>query len=322
MNASYVSQELIAIRSRTRKFTGASGVLHVILLLMAYLLRSAAGGGGGLVEIGWIEQADILPTAPKTTSPPSEASAGWAVSDHKAEERFVRKVEEADVALESQKARETQDRIKERLATLQNAEIGRKLQIAGVTTPSIATRPALAGMPGADGIPGPGGSGKGGLVRSPGNGTGTGTGSGPIELSRSPVSPARPAIAEIQSPEVASASRPQPAKTSETAARRQLAGMTLTGQIADRPLITYGRPVYPEWAKREGVEGSSTIYFVVLPDGSVKERVVVQKTAGFEDFDENAIEALLAWRFEPLRGSNPGEQWGTITFHYRLSEAQ
>jgi TonB family protein len=98
--------------------------------------------------------------------------------------------------------------------------------------------------------------------------------------------------------------------------------MTLTGQIADRPLITYGRPVYPEWAKREGVEGSSTIYFVVLPDGSVKERVVVQKTAGFEDFDENAIEALLAWRFEPLRGSNPGEQWGTITFHYRLSEAQ
>ena len=80
-------------------------------------------------------------------------------------------------------------------------------------------------------------------------------------------------------------------------------------------------PVYPDWAKREAVEGSVTLYFVVRPDGSVKENVLVQKTAGFEDFDESARTALRAWRFEPLHGGRTGEQWGTITFHFRLREA-
>ncbi|HKW51630.1 MAG TPA: energy transducer TonB, partial [Candidatus Eisenbacteria bacterium] len=80
-------------------------------------------------------------------------------------------------------------------------------------------------------------------------------------------------------------------------------------------------PVYPEWAKREAVEGSVTIYFVVRPNGSVKENVMIQKTAGFGDFDENARVALRGWRFEPLRGGRTGEQWGTITFHFRLRDA-
>jgi TonB family protein len=53
----------------------------------------------------------------------------------------------------------------------------------------------------------------------------------------------------------------------------------------------------------------------------VKENVVIQKTAGFGDFDENARLAIRAWRFEPLRGGRTGEQWGTITFHYRLRSA-
>ena len=79
-------------------------------------------------------------------------------------------------------------------------------------------------------------------------------------------------------------------------------------------------PVYPEWAKHDGVEGIVTLYFVVRADGSVRENVLVQRTAGFEDFDENARLALRAWRFEPLRGGRTGEQWGTITFQYRLRD--
>jgi TonB family protein len=80
-------------------------------------------------------------------------------------------------------------------------------------------------------------------------------------------------------------------------------------------------PEYPEWAKREAVEGSVTLYFVVRSDGTVKENVVIQKTAGFGDFDENARLALRGWLFEPLRGGRTGEQWGTITFHFRLRDA-
>ena len=93
----------------------------------------------------------------------------------------------------------------------------------------------------------------------------------------------------------------------------------MSGPVADRPLVSYSKPAYPEWAKREAVEGSVNLYFVVEPDGTVRTNVMIQKTSGFEDFDRNATNALLAWRFEPLESSATGEQWGTITFHYRLS---
>src|SRR5258706_12735558 len=93
------------------------------------------------------------------------------------------------------------------------------------------------------------------------------------------------------------------------------------GPVADRTILSRPTPVYPEWAKSEGVEGSVTLYFVVRPDGTVKENVLVQKTAGFEDFDDSARTALRAWRFEALRGGGAGEQWGTITFHFRLRDA-
>ena len=93
------------------------------------------------------------------------------------------------------------------------------------------------------------------------------------------------------------------------------------GPVADRPVIQYTKPIYPEWAKRDAVEGSVTLYFVVRPDGTIKENVLVQKTAGFEEFDDNARAALRAWRFQPLTGGRTGEQWGTITFHFRLREA-
>jgi TonB family protein len=63
-----------------------------------------------------------------------------------------------------------------------------------------------------------------------------------------------------------------------------------------------------------------TLYFIVRPDGSVKENILVQKTAGFGDFDDSARTALAAWRFAPLTAGRIGEQWGTITFHFRLKD--
>jgi TonB family protein len=97
-----------------------------------------------------------------------------------------------------------------------------------------------------------------------------------------------------------------------------VAGAALIGPVADRPILAHTVPIYPEWAKRDGVEASVTLYFVVRVDGGVRENVLVQKTAGFEEFDDNARTALRAWRFEPLHGGRLGEQWGTITFHFRL----
>jgi len=175
--------------------------------------------------------------------------------------------------------------------------------IAAIDTPSPVGKPKLAGVdtdvrrPKAET-----------LVRR------QGTASTPIELSRSK--------ARIQKADVLVApptsDRPERAPAQTSDASRELAGARMTGPVADRPIVSYTSPDYPEWAKTEGVEGSVMIYFVVLPDGKVKENVMVQRTSGFADFDQNAVDAILAWRFEALGGGKTGEQWGTILFHYRL----
>jgi TonB family protein len=100
--------------------------------------------------------------------------------------------------------------------------------------------------------------------------------------------------------------------------REILAGITLSGPVADRALVSYRAPEFPEWAKSEGVEGSVRVHFEVLPNGRVKENALVDRTSGFRDFDRNALLALLDWRFEPLERGAVGEQWGSITVNYRL----
>jgi TonB family protein len=107
-------------------------------------------------------------------------------------------------------------------------------------------------------------------------------------------------------------------KTDDATAQRIIEGARLVGPVADRQLVSYRLPTYPEWAKSEGVEATVKLYFVVLPNGRVKENILIQKTSGFQDFDQNAIKALQTWRFEPLTGGKTGEQWGSISFNYRL----
>jgi len=128
-----------------------------------------------------------------------------------------------------------------------------------------------------------------------------------------------PTLASAPAPKATSASA-EPANTGAVSGRRTLSGASIAGPIADRPVLSYRKPVYPDWAKKEAVGGSVTLYFIVRPDGTVKENVLVQQTAGFEDFDESARTALKAWRFAPLAAGRTGEQWGTITFHFRLQE--
>ena len=112
--------------------------------------------------------------------------------------------------------------------------------------------------------------------------------------------------------------KPAAAPDLDAAARRSLAGADLVGEVADRPIVSHVMPVYPEWAKDQAVEGTVTLRFFVLPDGRVKENIQVERTAGFADFDANAVAALSQWRFAPLTGGAAAEQWGSITFRYRL----
>jgi TonB family protein len=140
----------------------------------------------------------------------------------------------------------------------------------------------------------------------------------PADLKRGPVETKRTAAAVVPATVEKSTATAAAMPDMESVARRTLEGAELAGQIANRPVITHTMPVYPEWAKSQAVEATVTLYFVVLPDGRVKENIQVQKTAGFSDFDLSAVSALRKWRFEALTGGAANEQWGTITFRFRL----
>ncbi len=101
---------------------------------------------------------------------------------------------------------------------------------------------------------------------------------------------------------------------------RNLGGATLSGLVADRGVLEHTMPTYPAWAMSQAVEATVTLSLRVRPDGLVNQNVQIQKTAGFEDFDRKAIEAIRQWRFESLTGHDAREQWGTITFRYRLND--
>jgi len=298
MNGMMLSQELSTIGRRTRRIMGVSAGIHVLVFVCLAMFQRFAPAEPAITEITWLD-------APVMTATPSAPPAATA----RALERvsFRREAPTGDVSPDPQNIEAFEDRLNERLASLQSAASDRPTAISALEMPAPPKRAILAGVS-ADR-----------RVR-------------PATLTRATRASPRPVALRREAPKIQAAAMAMPAipepspvrEPVENAAaeiRRTLADMQLAGPVADRPLVSYAVPRYPDWAKRDAVEGSVNIYFVVMPDGKVKGNVMVQKTSGFEDFDRNATDALLAWRFEPL-GGGTGEQWGTITFHYRLSSRQ
>jgi TonB family protein len=300
-------------RLRTRKTMAVSLIVHALILFWITTIKSAVEDLPVVTEVLLLEPGDLMaaPAAAAVAPAPAQSQTvrGMAVQNPQ-DVHFTRMNRDADVSLEPRSDTALQDQLNSRLATLQRDN--KPLPI-GTATGSVSSLfgsgPATVGTPG--------GTGTAPVKLTRGSG-----GSGPpLELSRggTPGAPAALSAATVSGAGKSQASAPSQA--GEATAQRTIAGASLMGPVADRPVLFYTLPTYPEWAKREAVEGSVTLYFVVRPDGSVKENVLVQKTAGFGDFDENARNALRAWRFEPLKGGRTGEQWGTITFHFRLRSA-
>jgi protein TonB len=86
-----------------------------------------------------------------------------------------------------------------------------------------------------------------------------------------------------------------------------------------RPLGGYQtKPRYPEAARRQGLEGVTLLKFEVLTTGRVGQ-VLVERSAGYADFDEAAVEAVKGWRFEPARrGSQSVTVWVTLPVRFEL----
>jgi protein TonB len=86
-----------------------------------------------------------------------------------------------------------------------------------------------------------------------------------------------------------------------------------------RPLGGYQTtPRYPESARRQGVEGITTLRFVVLANGHVGQ-VAVARSAGHIDLDRAAVEAVRTWRFQPARrGREAVDVWVTLPVRFEL----
>jgi len=86
-----------------------------------------------------------------------------------------------------------------------------------------------------------------------------------------------------------------------------------------RPLGGYQtKPRYPEAARREGIEGVTTLRFQVLATGRVGS-VVVARSAGHPELDRSAIEAVKTWLFEPARrGKEAVTVWVVLPVRFSL----
>lgn len=94
---------------------------------------------------------------------------------------------------------------------------------------------------------------------------------------------------------------------------------TITGPLKDRKIEQQVIPSYPAWAQAKGIEAAVVLQFTVLPDGTVKNTIVVQRTSGYPQLDEEAIKALRKWKFVALPDDENREEVGFITFNFSLS---
>lgn len=78
-------------------------------------------------------------------------------------------------------------------------------------------------------------------------------------------------------------------------------------------------PRYPESARRAGIEGVTTLRFLVLANGHVG-TIHVEHSAGHMDLDRAAIDAVKTWLFEPARrGKEPVPVWVTLPVRFGLT---
>jgi len=311
VTAAAMRLDLDACKARTRWTMSVSAVVHVLIMLWIALAPVITPNLPALTEITLMDPGELAsgsPT-PSTAAPAPRTEPGTAVRN--VEDESFRRLVRGEITPEPESPTALNDRLASRLATLQRDASPPVLSVQAPSTPS-----ALWGAPAV----GPSGEGTGGSARIALHRGGGGSGPA-LQLTRG--GGHGTALATVASAGLPAASKAaaNPARGGDATARRSLAGATLMGPIADRPVLAYTKPIYPDWAKRDGVEGSVTLYFVVRSDGSIKENILVQKTAGFEDFDESARNALRVWQFAPLSGGRTGEQWGTITLHFRLREA-
>ncbi|RKY30815.1 MAG: hypothetical protein DRP67_03770 [Candidatus Omnitrophota bacterium] len=89
----------------------------------------------------------------------------------------------------------------------------------------------------------------------------------------------------------------------------------IEGPGGKRRIIYKVSPEYPEWAKKEGIEGNVRIKFWISPQGKVVDTEIIT-SSGYPELDLIAEAFLRKWIFEP--STENYNVWGIITFRFRL----
>jgi len=80
-------------------------------------------------------------------------------------------------------------------------------------------------------------------------------------------------------------------------------------------------PVYPEIARRAGVEGTVWVKIWVDKEGNPKKAQVLKSDAPL--FEQPAVEAAMKWKFTPaIMNNGPVAVWVSIPFKFRLNQAR
>ena len=308
MNAYASRIEFESIQSRTRKTIGVSVGIHALVVLWLILYRTVSPPSPALTEISWIDPVAIAPPKPSVTVKVTRPAVRQELQSPKqTPAHFVRKTTTSDFAPQPQDRTVAEDKLKRTLSRMERKAVKSNTSISGIAQAEHLTKTSLASVPNKESV----GQESIKLTRE------MKSSPNPVALTRinhavkaAPVTLTKPPEQKVTQARI---------EDENSTAQRILDGARLVGPVADRPLISYSKPIYPEWAKNDGVEATVNLYFIVLPNGKVKENILIQKTSGFSDFDGSAIEALRTWQFEPLKGGETGEQWGSITFNFRLS---
>ncbi|MCK9212680.1 MAG: energy transducer TonB [Ignavibacteriaceae bacterium] len=84
-------------------------------------------------------------------------------------------------------------------------------------------------------------------------------------------------------------------------------------------IINQVNPVYPEEAKKNGIEGRVWVKALVSKEGNVKKAVAVKSDN--EIFNQSAIEAAMKYAFTPaMQGGKPVAVWVVMPFKFELDK--
>jgi protein TonB len=82
------------------------------------------------------------------------------------------------------------------------------------------------------------------------------------------------------------------------------------------------RPVYPESARRAGIQGTTLLRIHIETDGRVSD-VSVERSAGHQSLDQAAADAVRRWRFEPaLSSSGPVAMSALVPVEFRIGDRE